>query len=186
MRILVVGVSGAGKTTLAKRLSLFYESPHIEVDDLYWSSSSQQDFHEKLEFALRGEKWIVEGHFLKIGEILLPLVDLVILLKTPPCKCFFRVFKRELRGLVLEGNKRVHWQRLIFNFKNGFRLQKNLKNQKALLAKKNFILVRSQQKEAFEEDLGACCKFDGRGTPPMGPESVQEPSELVEVYRNEQ
>lgn len=35
-RISVVGVTGAGKTTLARRLSDLLDVPHVELDALHW------------------------------------------------------------------------------------------------------------------------------------------------------
>ena len=36
MRIVVVGTSGAGKTTLARRIAALLVLPHIELDVLIW------------------------------------------------------------------------------------------------------------------------------------------------------
>ena len=38
MRIVVVGTSGAGKTTLARRIAGLFELPHIELDAINWQS----------------------------------------------------------------------------------------------------------------------------------------------------
>ena len=36
MRIVVVGTSGAGKTTLARRIAALLMLPHIELDAINW------------------------------------------------------------------------------------------------------------------------------------------------------
>ena len=36
MRIVVVGTSGAGKTTLARRIAALLKLPHIELDAINW------------------------------------------------------------------------------------------------------------------------------------------------------
>ena len=38
MRIVVVGTTGAGKTTLASRIAVMLELPHIELDAINWQS----------------------------------------------------------------------------------------------------------------------------------------------------
>jgi adenylate kinase family enzyme len=38
MRIVVVGTSGAGKTTLARRIADRLQLPHIELDAINWQS----------------------------------------------------------------------------------------------------------------------------------------------------
>ena len=35
-RIVVVGVTGLGKTTIARQLASLFYLPHIELDALYW------------------------------------------------------------------------------------------------------------------------------------------------------
>jgi adenylate kinase family enzyme len=36
VRIIVVGTSGAGNTTLARRIAAMLELPHIELDAINW------------------------------------------------------------------------------------------------------------------------------------------------------
>jgi adenylate kinase family enzyme len=38
MRIVVVGTTGAGKTTLARGIAALLELPHIELDAINWQS----------------------------------------------------------------------------------------------------------------------------------------------------
>ena len=40
MKINVVGTSGVGKSTLAKRLAALLSVPYIEMDTLYWRSGA--------------------------------------------------------------------------------------------------------------------------------------------------
>jgi GTPase SAR1 family protein len=43
MRIVVVGTSGAGKTTLARRIAAQLQLPHIELDAINWQSEWRGD-----------------------------------------------------------------------------------------------------------------------------------------------
>jgi adenylate kinase family enzyme len=66
-RINVVGVSGSGKSTLAKRLSALTGIRHLEMDALYWkpgwTDPTDEEFFAKLEQALEGEEWILDGNY---------------------------------------------------------------------------------------------------------------------------
>jgi adenylate kinase family enzyme len=66
-RINVVGVSGSGKSTFAKRLSAVTGIRYLEMDALYWKSGwtdpTDEEFFAKLEQALEGEEWILDGNY---------------------------------------------------------------------------------------------------------------------------
>ncbi|WAC17800.1 adenylate kinase [Luteolibacter sp. SL250] len=66
-RINVVGVSGSGKSTLAKRLSTVTGIRHIEMDALFWkpgwTGTAENEFLAKVEHALAGEEWILDGNY---------------------------------------------------------------------------------------------------------------------------
>lgn len=66
-RINVIGVSGSGKSTFAKRLSALTGIRHLEMDALFWkpgwTDSTDEEFFAKLEQALEGEEWILDGNY---------------------------------------------------------------------------------------------------------------------------
>jgi len=66
-RINVVGVSGSGKSTLARRLASITGIRYLEMDALYWkpawTDSTDEEFFAKLEQALEGEEWILDGNY---------------------------------------------------------------------------------------------------------------------------
>src|SRR5690242_2172625 len=54
MRIVVVGTSGAGKTTLARRIAALLELPHIELDAINWQAGWRDlTRHDPEEFLRR-------------------------------------------------------------------------------------------------------------------------------------
>ena len=66
-RIIVVGVTGSGKTTLARGLAWRFALPHVELDALYWgpgwTPASPEVFRARTAEALRGEAWVADGNY---------------------------------------------------------------------------------------------------------------------------
>jgi adenylate kinase family enzyme len=70
MRIVVVGTSGAGKTTLAHRIAASLELPHIELDAINWQSGwrdltrhDPEEFVRRVNEAIRAEAWVLDGNY---------------------------------------------------------------------------------------------------------------------------
>jgi adenylate kinase family enzyme len=66
MRIVVVGTSGAGKTTLARRIADRLQLPHIELDAINWQSEwrdltrhDPEEFVRRVTEAIQAEGWVV-------------------------------------------------------------------------------------------------------------------------------
>ncbi len=64
-RIAVVGTSGAGKTTFARRLAGALSCPHIELDAYHWGPdwSIRADFVQNVNRAVEGETWVLDGNY---------------------------------------------------------------------------------------------------------------------------
>ena len=69
MKIHIIGGSGTGKTYLASLLSIKYNIPHYDLDDLFWDNSANQygvkmsieKRNDMLSRILENEDWIIEG-----------------------------------------------------------------------------------------------------------------------------
>ena len=66
-RIVVIGTTGAGKTTLARQLSARLDIPRIELDALYWepgwTPAFFMDFRDRVESATDAPAWIADGNY---------------------------------------------------------------------------------------------------------------------------
>jgi len=70
VRIVVVGTSGAGKTTLAKALAAALGIPHIELDALEWgpdwtplSDADPVELVRRVAAATSGNAWVMDGNY---------------------------------------------------------------------------------------------------------------------------
>jgi len=103
-RIVIVGTTGSGKTTLAKRLSALLGFPHVELDALHWKpnweESPLQDFGERVLAALASDAWIVDGNYSKVRHIVWPRADTIIWLDYSLLVIFRQLIPRTLRRIT--------------------------------------------------------------------------------------
>ena len=82
MKINVVGTSGVGKSTLAKRLAALFSVPYIEMDTLYWRSGwqgvSDETLFAGLAQAIAGPDWVLDGNYNRSRPVKWREVDLVV------------------------------------------------------------------------------------------------------------
>jgi adenylate kinase family enzyme len=100
-RVLVVGTSGCGKTTVAETLAQRFHLPHIELDELFWKPgwghSTDDEFRAKLSQACAGDRWVVDGnYFYKLGGELWRRADTVVWLDLPFPQILWRVARRTI------------------------------------------------------------------------------------------
>jgi adenylate kinase family enzyme len=81
-RIVVVGTSGSGKTTLARQLGTLLGIPAVELDALHWepnwTAASLSVLRERVEVALSGEVWVVDGNYSKVRDLTWGRADTVV------------------------------------------------------------------------------------------------------------
>lgn len=105
LKICFIGPSGAGKTTLARRLSRETGIPHIPFDEIYWDTASGDYLKRSNELIdaaterLRsGRCWIVEGSY---DKRLLPFfrdADLILIIQTSLHVRVWRILKRYVQS----------------------------------------------------------------------------------------
>ena len=106
-RVIVVGSTGSGKTTLAAYLARRMGVPHIELDALHWAPNwtevPDELLRERVEQASAGDGWVADGNYNAVRDILWPRAEMVVWLDyTLPrilwrltVRTFFRVARRE-------------------------------------------------------------------------------------------
>ncbi len=69
-RVVVVGTSCCGKTTLARRMAGLLEVEHVELDAIYWKpdwcSRPIEEFRLLTRAALAGDRWATDGNYTSV------------------------------------------------------------------------------------------------------------------------
>src|SRR5579862_8741666 len=121
-RILIYGVCGSGKTTLAKRLSESTGIPWHSVDDLTWlpgwTTVPDDDQREKIQEICANPEWILDTAYGKWIDVPLARVELVVGLDYGRWLSFWRLWIRCLHRAIDKApicNGNVESWRLMFS-----------------------------------------------------------------------
>ena len=106
-RINVIGTSGSGKSTFARRLAQKLNYPYIEMDQVFWGPNwhwpSDDVFLGNLKDQLRGESWVLDGNYTRSVGIKWQRVEMVIWLDFSFPLTLFRAVTRAFgRALTKE------------------------------------------------------------------------------------
>lgn len=121
-RIVIIGTSCSGKSTLARQLSQQLSIQYIELDELHWLPDWQErdvaDFRHLVTEAVAGESWVVDGNYSCVRDILWPHATLIVWLNYPLLTVLFQAVKRTLmrtitRQPVCAGNTETFWRALL-------------------------------------------------------------------------
>jgi len=100
-RIAVIGCSGGGKSTLARRLAERLNLPVIHLDVLYWkpgwTKGDHDAFRERLAVAVAGERWISDGNFPDSGDLHYARAELIVWIDQPRLLCLWRSIWRVIK-----------------------------------------------------------------------------------------
>jgi len=97
-RIAVLGSSGSGKSTFARKIAAETGHPLIHLDYEHWSEGwthpSKEEWRAMNEAFVRGERWIIDGNYGGTMELRYRAADLVVFLDVPRLVCMRRVIRR--------------------------------------------------------------------------------------------
>jgi energy-coupling factor transporter ATP-binding protein EcfA2 len=100
-RILVLGRTGSGKTTLARELAAALHVPHVELDSLYFgpdlSTAPLALLRERTTAAVAAERWVIDGNKRVVRDLVWPRADTVVWLDYPVAVSLWRLAKRARR-----------------------------------------------------------------------------------------
>lgn len=117
-RIVVVGTTSSGKSTLAERLANKLGYDFIELDALHWEPGWQEAplevFRGRVEAATQARAWVVAGNYSAVRDIVWPKAETVIWLDYPFPIVFGRLWRRTWRRWwyqeeLWNGNRESIW-----------------------------------------------------------------------------
>src|SRR6476620_6300199 len=100
-RVVVIGVTSSGKSTLGEKLSKRFDLSYIELDALNWEPNWQaaplEVFRARVEKATEAEKWIVAGNYHVVRDLIWPKAEAIIWLDYPLSTVLWQLSRRTLR-----------------------------------------------------------------------------------------
>lgn len=122
-RIVVVGNTGSGKTTLAQELSQRLNLPHTELDALHWEPNwrpAEPDiFRQRVTAVTTTDKWVIDGNYSKVRHHIWQQAETLVWLDYPLVVIMWRLFGRAVRRTakqeLLWGTNRESWRGQFFS-----------------------------------------------------------------------
>jgi adenylate kinase family enzyme len=97
--VLVAGTSGAGKTTVARRIAEALDIPHVEIDALYHGPgwTPRESFEPDVHQFSSGPTWVTEWQYEPVREVLAGRADLLVWLDPTRATVMQQVIRRTLQ-----------------------------------------------------------------------------------------
>jgi adenylate kinase family enzyme len=97
-RIVIVGTTSSGKSTLAERLANQLGCDFIELDALHWepnwTEAPLEVFRRRVERAMQAPAWVVAGNYHVVRDIIWPKAEVVIWLDYSLPRVFWQLTRR--------------------------------------------------------------------------------------------
>lgn len=98
-RIVIVGISGSGKSTFANKLGKKLNRSIVHLDKEQWTHDwkkrfSSDEWKKFIEELVKQDEWIIDGNNRNTMDIRLNRADTVILFDFPKWRCLLRAFIR--------------------------------------------------------------------------------------------
>ncbi|MDE3091139.1 MAG: adenylate kinase [Chloroflexota bacterium] len=119
-RIAVIGTTGSGKTTLASQISERLKIRHVELDALHWepdwTEAPREIFRERVECALTGDAWVIDGNYSMVRDIIWTRADTIVWIDYALPLILWRLIWRTLRRIATQehlwNGNRESWRAL--------------------------------------------------------------------------
>ncbi len=152
MKVWITGPPGAGKSWLARELSVRLGIPTHDLDSAYWRTgwmvASGSEFDEEVSRIVDPDEWIVDGFYPRATKSLTDRADVLIWLDPPAGLCIRRVIRRSLRRIL---SREELWAG-------------NRESWNTLLGRRSMLLWAWTSRRAVRQTLSAAAaEIEGRG-----------------------
>jgi adenylate kinase family enzyme len=103
-RVSLVGIPGSGKTTVGRQLAASLGVPFVELDAIFhqpgWGELPRDDFRQRVSEALTADRWVVDGNYSAVQDLVWQRADTVVWLDLPRPLVMRRIILRTIRRAV--------------------------------------------------------------------------------------
>lgn len=101
MKIIIIGSSGTGKSTLSRELGQVLKLPIYHLDAYFWKPGwVQTPYEEWVDFnktLVMKDEWIIDGYYGRTLDIRMQAADVIIFMDLSPWITTYRVLKRRIQ-----------------------------------------------------------------------------------------
>jgi adenylate kinase family enzyme len=103
-RVLVMGSSGSGKSTFARKLAGMCGLPFVSIDQIYWQPGwrepKPEEFTARMTCEAEKPAWVIDGNYTSrgAGELRRARADTIVWFDLPRWKCMVSVLRRSATG----------------------------------------------------------------------------------------
>jgi len=99
-RISIVGTSGSGKTSLARRAAGLLGVPHVELDAIFhlpgWTELPEAEFRVAVAALAGGPGWVIDGNYGAVRDLVWGRADQIVFLDYERALVMRRVIRRSV------------------------------------------------------------------------------------------
>jgi hypothetical protein len=103
-RILVYGVTGSGKSTVAAKIAESLRITYVACDDLAhqpnWTKTDDDVLRSILTSAAGGDAWVMDAHYSVARDVVHPRIELIVGMDYPRWFSFQRLIRRTVSRVV--------------------------------------------------------------------------------------
>ncbi|WP_288426997.1 AAA family ATPase [uncultured Agrobacterium sp.] len=102
-RVMVVGSSGSGKTTISRKIATHLGADYFSIDrDVRWlpnwTQREKAEQHRIINDIIVGDRWVLDGSNPSTFNVRLPRTDIVIWMRLPRWTCLAGIARRVARN----------------------------------------------------------------------------------------
>lgn len=147
-RVVVVGSSCSGKTTLARQLAGVLGAPHVELDGIHWMCGWRERPVEEVRRmaveAAAADRWVMDGNYRAVRDVVWGRATAVVWLNYPFRVVLWRALSRTTRRVITQ-------EELFSGNREGFRQSFLSRDSIILWAMTSYRRVRREYRRILDD-----------------------------------